>query len=270
VTINSRIFEQAILPTVLFGAVAAFALASTSLARAEEPQSPGSFVENFDKLDTSRWYISDGWTNGKHQNCTWSKHQVSVKNGVLNLGFAKAQTKDRAYACSEIRTKKRYGYGTYEARMKTAAGAGLDLSFFTYIGETDKQPHDEIDFEVLGKNPSKVQLNYFTGGKGGHEQFVEVPGGADADFHDYAFVWEKDRIRWYIDGKLVRTVEDPAALPSHPSNIFMNVWGSDTLSSWLGRFAEPNEPLTLQIDRVAFTAPGDHCQFPESIACSSD
>jgi endo-1,3-1,4-beta-glycanase ExoK len=258
------------LPAVLFGAVAAFGLTGMSLSHAEEPQSSGSFVENFDKLDTSRWYISDGWTNGKHQNCTWSKREVSVKDGVLKLGFTKGQSGDSAYACSEIRTKNRYGYGTYEVRMKAAAGPGLDQGFFTYVGPQDKQPHDEIDFEVLGKDPSKVQLNYYRGGKGSHEELVPVPGGADAGFHDYAFVWEKDRIRWYIDGKLVRTADNPAALPSHPSNIFMNVWGSETMTSWLGRFTEPSQPLELEIDRVAFTALGDGCQFPESIACSPD
>ncbi len=40
-----------------------------------------SFVENFDKLDRGRWYISDGWSNGAHQNCAWSKGQVSVSDG---------------------------------------------------------------------------------------------------------------------------------------------------------------------------------------------
>ena len=50
-------------------------------------------------------------------------------------------------------------------RMKAAAGSGLNTGFFTYIGPVHKQPHDEIDFEVLGKNPSKVQINQYVDGK---------------------------------------------------------------------------------------------------------
>jgi len=229
-----------------------------------------SFVEEFDRLDSKRWYISDGWANGDHQNCIWSKDMVSISDGVLKLGIAKRQTKDREYVCGEIQTHKRFSYGTYEARIKAAAGSGLNTGFFTYIGPTHKQPHDEIDFEILGKDPSQVQLNQYVNGKGGNEEFAPVPGGADADFNDYAFVWEKDRIRWFVNGELVHTVDDPAKLPSHASKIFVSLWGSDNRKSWLGSFAELSEPKTAEVDRIAFTALGDECQFPESVVCSLD
>jgi endo-1,3-1,4-beta-glycanase ExoK len=252
------------------GSFAAVGPAGVSPSHAQEAKATGSFLENFDKFDRSRWFISDGWKAGDHQNCTWSKGQVRVKDGVLRIGFARAESGDKALVCGEVQSKKRYSYGTYEVRMKAASGAGLDQGFFTYIGPNDKQPWDEIDFEVLGKDPSQVQLNYYVDGKGGHEQLVPVPGGAEAGFNDYAFVWEKDRIRWYVDGELVRTAEDPAGLPSHASKIFMSIWGSDKMKSWLGAFVEPTGPLTLEVDRVAFTALGDACQFPESVACSLD
>jgi endo-1,3-1,4-beta-glycanase ExoK len=234
---------------------------------APKPSTGRSFVDNFDTLDLKRWFISDGWNNGKHQNCTWSKNQVKPSGGILTLEFMKQKLKDRDYVCAELRTKHRFGYGTYEIRMKTAAGSGLNTAFFTYIGSGDKQPHDEIDFEVLGKNPSKVQLNQFVNGKGGHEKLVAVPGGADKAFHDYAFVWEKDRIRWYVDGNLVGETTNPADVPSHPSNIFASLWGSDTFKSWMGKFSDPGAPVHAEIDRIAFTALGDACQFPQSVAC---
>lgn len=250
------------------------ALALSALATGVLPvvaqEGGNSFVEEFDRLDSKRWYISDGWANGDHQNCTWSKDMVLISDGVLKLGIAKRQTKDREYVCGEIQTHKRFSYGTYEARIKAAAGSGLNTGFFTYIGPTHKQPHDEIDFEILGKDPSQVQLNQYVNGKGGNEEFAPVPGGADADFNDYAFVWEKDRIRWFVNGELVHTVDDPAKLPSHASKIFVSLWGSDNRKSWLGSFAELSEPKTAEVDRIAFTALGDECQFPESVVCSLD
>ena len=250
---------------------AAALLASTGAATlpslAQDPIG-ASFVENFDKLDKSRWYISDGWSNGDHQNCIWSKNQASVANGVLKLGFAKQTLKDRNHVCGEIQTNARFGYGTFEVRMKAVAGSGLNTGFFTYIGPTHGQPHDEIDFEVLGKDPSKVQLNQYVNAKSvGSAALVDVPGGAAKGFHDYAFVWEKERIRWYVDGKLVGEATDPAKIPSHPSKIYMSLWGSDILNSWMGAFVEPAGPVAAEIERVAYTAPGDACQFPESVAC---
>jgi endo-1,3-1,4-beta-glycanase ExoK len=228
-----------------------------------------SFLETFDRFDRSFWYVSDGWNNGAHQNCTWSSKQINTENGALNLGFAEGQSKDRKYLCGEVQTRARYGYGTYEVRMKAATGPGLNSAFFTYIGPTDKKPWDEIDFEVLGKNTNQVQVNQYIGGKGGNEKLVPVAGGADKDFNDYAFVWEQDRLRYFLNGKLVHEVTDASKIPTHGQKIFLSLWGTDTLKSWMGTFSYDG-PASMTIDRVSFTAPGDACQFPESVACNLD
>ena len=254
-----------------FGLVSIALMSSCFLpqaASAEDAQQSGtSFVDNFERIDTGRWYVSDGWNNGPHQNCTWSKKQVSVKDGMLQLQFVQSKLGERDYACGEIQTIKRYGYGTYEARYRAATGSGLNSAFFTYIGPTDKKPHDEIDFEVLGKNPGQVQLNQYISAKGGNEKLTPVAGGADQGFNDYAFIWEKGRLRYYVNGKLVQEVTDPSKIPSNAQKIFFSLWGSDTLSGWMGKFAYSGEPATMQVKRVAFTAPGDKCLFPESITC---
>ncbi|MDG4873648.1 family 16 glycosylhydrolase [Mesorhizobium sp. WSM4935] len=234
----------------------------------QEPQSAPSFVDNFSNFNQSRWFVSDGWTNGAHQNCTWSKDLVRLSDGVLSLGFEKRKLKDREFACAEIQTKQRYGYGVYEARMKTGTGSGLNAAFFSYIGPQDKQPWDEIDFEVLTKDPSKVQVNSYIQGKPKNGKLVDVEGGADKGFNDYGFVWEKDRLRWYINGKLVHEVTNPDELPTHSQKIFFSLWGSDKLTNWMGAFTDPGSKVTMQVKRAAFTALGQPCQFPESLACS--
>jgi endo-1,3-1,4-beta-glycanase ExoK len=226
-----------------------------------------SFVDDFDRIDRSVWYVSDGWNNGAHQNCTWSKNQVSAEDGRLQLRFAEGQAKDRTYLCGEIQSRKRFGYGTYEARFKAGTGPGLNSAFFTYIGPADKQQHDEIDFEVLGKDTGRVQVNQYIKAKGGNEKLVSLGGPADQGFNDYAFVWEPDRLRYYVNGKLVQEVTDPSKIPQNPQKIFFSFWGTDTLSDWMGKFAYAG-PTTMEIDRIAYTAPGDTCQFPQSIACT--
>jgi endo-1,3-1,4-beta-glycanase ExoK len=237
---------------------------------AQAQQATGkSFVETFDRLDTKFWYISDGWSNGAHQNCTWSKSQVSVDNGELTLGFLAQQTGDRAYVCGELQTRQRYGFGTYEVRMKSATGSGLNSAFFTYIGPTDKQPHDEIDFEVLGKNTDEVQLNQYISGKGDNEKLVPVAGGANAAYNDYAFTWERNRLRYFVNGKQVHEVTDPAKIPPNPQKIFASLWGSDTFKTWMGAFSYAG-PAEMKIDRIAFTALGETCRFPESVLCKLD
>ncbi|MBB3398034.1 MULTISPECIES: glycoside hydrolase family 16 protein [unclassified Rhizobium] len=243
------------------------AACASALPASAQQASGKSFVDDFDKINRGFWYVSDGWNNGAHQNCTWSKNNVKVENGALQLSFADGKSKDRNYSCGEIQTTKRYGYGTYEARIKAGTGSGLNSAFFTYIGPADKQKHDEIDFEVLGKNTGEVQVNQYVQAKGGNEKLVPVGSKADEGFNDYAFIWEKDRLRYYLNGKLVQDVTDPSKIPSTPQKIFFSLWGSDTLSNWMGRF-DYTKPAVLSVERVAFTALGDKCQFPESIACT--
>ena len=249
--------------------LSAFSAAIPAFAFGQGAKTGTSFVENFDRIDRKIWYVSDGWDNGAHQNCTWSKDQVAIENGVLELTFEQRKAGKRDYACGEIQTNKRYSYGTYEARIKTAEGSGLNSAFFTYIGPTDKKPHDEIDFEVLGKDSAKVQVNQYISAKGGNEKLVDVEGGANADFNDYAFVWEKDRLRYYLNGKLVQEVTDPTKIPVNEQKIFFSLWGTDTLSDWMGKF-DYQGPAKMQIDRMAYTAPGEKCLFPESLTCTLD
>jgi endo-1,3-1,4-beta-glycanase ExoK len=248
-------------------ALASLVVGPTASRSQDMPSGP-SFVDDFSSFNQSRWYVSDGWTNGSHQNCTWSKDLIRLSDGALTLGFEKRKLKDRDFGCAEIQTKQRFGYGTYEARMKTDTGSGLNAAFFSYIGPSDKQPWDEIDFEVLTKDTSKVQTNVYIAGKGKNEKLVDVAGGTENAFNDYAFVWEKDRLRWYLNGQLVNTITDPAKLPTHAQKIFFSLWGSDTMTGWMGPFSDPGRKVTLQVKRVAFTALGQPCQFPESVACA--
>ena len=247
-------------------------LASLLLLPAVAMAQSASFRDTFDSLSTQRWYVSDGWSNGAHQNCTWSAGQVKAANGVLKVGFAPVPKGGRQYSCGEIQTRQAYGYGTYEARLKTPAGSGLNAAFFTYIGPQQGKPHDEIDFEVLLKNTSIVETTTFVNGKSGDGkvgagQKHTLPYPSDSDFINYAFTWEPGELRYYINGELVRTISDPVMIPTNPQRVFFSLWGSDTLTEWMGPMAAVTAPIAMEVDWVAFTAQGEACAFPESVLC---
>lgn len=244
----------------IFLVLAAFLAGGAGSVSAQQTAG-ASFFENFDSLSQAQWYVSDGWSNGEWQNCTWSKSQLTVANGIVTLGFEKKPYKDCDYSCAEIQTTGRYGYGVYEARMKTDEGSGVNAAFFTYTGK----PHDEIDFEVLTMDTSKVSLNTYVSSKPKNGTTVGVPGGT-TEFNHYAFVWEEGRLRWFVNGNLVHEATG-ADLPTHPQKIYFSHWGSDTFTDWMGTFADPGRKLTMEVDWVAFTTPGEACQFPESVAC---
>ncbi|TKA95176.1 glycosyl hydrolase family protein [Cereibacter changlensis] len=247
----------------LSGAALALLL-STPLAAAES----GSFFDPFDRLSQSRWFVSDGWTNGEHQNCTWARRAVGLTDGVLRLTYIPDPKGQNANLCSEIQTNAVFSHGTYEARMKTDhRQSGLNAAFFTYIGPVHKKPHDEIDFEILTRNTSSVDVNTYVSGKPQNGRKVALPTPSDQDFHIYSFTWEPDRLRWYIDGKLMH--EATENLPVTPQKIFFSHWSTDRLTEWMGPFMAPAEPVALEVDWVAFTKTGEPCQFPDSVLCTA-
>jgi endo-1,3-1,4-beta-glycanase ExoK len=226
-----------------------------------------SFFDGFDKLDPARWLVSDGWTNGDHQNCFWSGRAVTTGAGMVTLAFLPTDTPDRPFVCGEIQTHAVFGHGTFEARFRTDDASGINAAFFTYIGPVHEKPHDEIDFEVLTRDTSAVSLNTYVDGKPMHGKTAPLPAPADGAFHTYSFVWEPARLRWFIDGVLVHeaTGDD---LPSNPQKIYFSHWGSDTLTDWMGPFADPGRALKMDVDWVAYTAPGEGCSFDGSVLCT--
>lgn len=254
---------------ILLNAAALAGIAFTGPAFGQE----AGFFDGFDSLDQGRWYVSDGWNNGAHQNCNWSADQVKAGDGMLHVGFAPLPKGDRQFRCGEIQTRKAYGFGTYEARFKTPTGSGLNAAFFTYIGQQQGKPHDEIDFEVLLRDPGKVDTTTFVNGKSGDGkvgsgQSLALPTPS-TEFVTYAFTWEPDRIRFYLNGQLVRTMDDPKTIPTNSQRVFFSLWGSDTLTDWMGPFDNVTDPIAMDVDWVAFTPLGEACAFDASILCQN-
>jgi endo-1,3-1,4-beta-glycanase ExoK len=250
-------------------------------AEAEDTaEDSASFFEAFDRFNPGRWYIGDGWANGPHQNCTWSKKNFRVSDGALELILSKNGEGDpppenpaeaREYSCAELQTHKTYGYGTYEFRASAAAGPGLVSAFFTYTGSQSQNPHDEIDFEFLGKDMQAVQLNYFAAAQGEHEFMAPLSFDASQTMANYAFEWLPDSIRWFINGKLVHEAkaEPDKPFPKTPGKIYLSLWATDTLEAWLQKFVYPGKPLVARFEWLAFTKSGENCHFPESMLCQA-
>ncbi|HEY7689697.1 MAG TPA: family 16 glycosylhydrolase [Dongiaceae bacterium] len=266
---------------------------------AQDPaKTGGSFVERFETFEQGRWLVSDGWTNGEHQSCIWSAKNLSAGEHSVELtlrdvpptepppaepspvqppsaapSLAEPSPAKPSFTCAELQTRETFGYGTYEVRMRAARPAvpGLVSAFFTYIGPTADRaaPHDEIDFEFVGKDAGAVELNFFANGVGNHSKIVKLGFDATQTMADYAFEWLPDGIRWYVNGALVHEAAriEGSPFPVTPGKIMISVWSGHGLDQWLGAFRYPGKPLAARYELIAYTKPGDPCQFPASIVC---
>lgn len=220
----------------------------------------GTFFDGLDTFDTARWHKADGWTNGAPFDVGWRADHVLFGRGLMVLQLdttpCPSGCSGKPYASGEYRTNDYYGYGKYETRFKAVKGSGLVTAFFTYTGPSDGTQHHEIDIEILGKDTTKMQTNFFVNGVGGHETMVNLWFDAAADYHNYAFVWKPDRIEWIVDDIIVHTeyASTGNPLPSLPGRIMVNMWAGTGVDSWLGPFTYPGTMIRAKYDWIQYFA----------------
>ena len=185
-------------------------------------KSDATMVSDFRTGKGGDFFASDGWTNGSVFDCWWHASNTSLDGGKLSLTIDQDKGGKGMYSGAEYRTNNFYGYGYYECSMQAIKNDGVVSSFFTYTGPSDNNPWDEIDIEILGKDTTKVQLNYYTDGVGNHEYMYDLGFDASEAYHTYGFDWQADHITWYVDGKEAYTMW--GNVPKTPGKIMMNTW----------------------------------------------
>ncbi|MGJ3263633.1 MAG: family 16 glycosylhydrolase [Salinarimonas sp.] len=240
-------------------------------AQAQDARTGASFVETFEdeQLDRDRWYVSQGWVNTPDYDCTWSVDALRKPGDRLVFSVERAPTAERDFICAEVQSTDVFSYGIYEVRMRAARGQGIMSAFFTYTGPYFGDPHDEVDIELPGARSESVELNAWIDGSDGDGPRTHALGFDTSEaFHDYAFDWSPEHIRFYVDGTMVGEITDADLIPRTAGKIFLALYsGRGRYEPWLGRFVETDPAPTMEVERVAYTAPGDPCQFPESIVC---
>ncbi|MFB5761835.1 beta-glucanase [Paenibacillus medicaginis] len=239
----------------------AMILACSSLLLAVPASAAGAFNEPLNAVNNDRFYTSDGWGNGEDFGVFWQADNIEFNNGIMALKLDKsncpAGCNGKPYASGEYATNEdTYGYGRVEARMKVAKGTGLVTSLFTYSDPTGQGLNDEIDIEILGKDTTKLETNYYTDGVGEHSTVINLGFDASLAFHTYAFEWSPTSIKWYVDGKLVHTENGSRGkLPSRPGHIMVNFWAgaNDAAKYWTGDFVYPGSPVRAYYDYIKYT-----------------
>ncbi|KAI5287041.1 hypothetical protein KEM52_001782 [Ascosphaera acerosa] len=130
-----------------------------------------------------------------------------------------------------IRSQFYLFFGRVEVVMRAAKGQGIISAVVLMSDDLD-----EIDWEFIGSKPDTVETDYF--GKGNdtlsnRELTVDIPRAMD-EFHNLTLDWTHERIEWYVDDSLVRTLNYEDALggknfPQTPARLSVGMWsGGDS------------------------------------------
>jgi len=240
-----RIGAFAVIATLVLAGLAALvtpprdADAPTADALQDKPQRTvaSSFVHHFGgPHDEAKWYKSDFYyPNSDHP--AWKADLIHFEKDRIELEVRRQRTAYKKIAGAEYHRRGFHHFGRYEVVMQAAPGSGTVSAMFTHTHQQFGDPHDEIDIEFLGKDLTQLHANYFTNGRqhGG----IYIPLGFDAskEVHLYAFEWEPDEIRWYVDDRLAHTARaSDMPIPQAPGRLMLHLWsGGRDQVGWHGK-----------------------------------
>lgn len=201
------------------------------------------FADNFSadgQISASRWdfnhWNADPSKNGSFYGNTQQRQELpSAFGGVLRLRLDTYNPSDpngNTFLGSEAITKQMFAVGgagiAFEAKARYVQDQrGIIGGFFTFAGPADQ--HDEIDFEALSNNNTKIQTNIYHSEPLGEGHPISYPiTGSLTDFHTYRIEWLPNMVRWLVDGKVVR--QETKLVPDKPMAMHLNIWGPP--SSW--------------------------------------
>jgi len=208
-------------------------------------------------LDAKRWTIGGEVWRGRPP-ALFSDKNVTVSDGKLNLTMRKeklppeeAKNGFHDYTSASLYTNDRTGYGYYEVQAKPMNSGGSSAFWFQREGTPGLLTEIDV-FEICGKK-NDFERKYFmtlhvTPAGGEHWQvgdFWIAPWRLADAYHVYGLDWNKDDLKFYVDGVLVRTVEN-----THWHQPLRMIFDSETMPDWFGMPDDKDLPSTFSVEYV--------------------
>ncbi|KAF4122169.1 Glycosyl hydrolases family 16 [Geosmithia morbida] len=161
-----------------------------------------------------------------------------------------------------IATHKRIFFGKVEVEMQAAQGQGIITSVVL-----ESKDLDEIDWEWIGGDNTKVQSNYY--GKGDTTTYDRVVyhdiSAPLTSVHKYTVEWTSSAITWSVDDNVLRTLKYADAqggsrYPQTPMEVKLGTWvggGKNTNEGtveWAGGYTDFSEaPFNAWYKSISIT-----------------
>lgn len=218
------------------------------------------------------WLMSD-WAAGQTSIMNWEDQNVtktSTGEVQLKLGAAPAGS-SRPYNGAEFQSREIATTGTFSWTAQAPKMVdGAVFGMFSYKADWQNQPWTEFDFEFVGKDTTKVQLNiHMENASGQHISLAQALGrpvivdlGFDASqgMHTYDVTVADNSATFRVDGRVVG-VYGAKDMPGGvwqigPQKSYVDLWCASGLDSWTGKWAYNGTPLVARV-QGADIRPGD-------------
>jgi beta-glucanase (GH16 family) len=219
------------------------------------------------ELDRGKWTLGMEWWKGRPP-ALFSDKNVTVSNGKLQLTTRKETLPPEVaplgyhdYTSAALHTKVRFACGYYEVKAKAMNSAASSSCFFQQdetpgwgteidlfeIGANAKQWERTVSFTVhIFRTPTKSYRIGPEEGQNWHSQYLwKAPWRPADDYHIYGLDWGEKVIGFYVDGVLIRSVEN-----THWHQPQYLIFDSEIFPHWFGIPDDKDLPSTFNVEYV--------------------
>jgi beta-glucanase (GH16 family) len=193
---------------------------------------------NDNKIDTSKWNVENAPKKRVDIMLYSDDNQVEEKEGKAYIYYRKSTLNDTTYMAGRFNSNKKYAptYGYLETKMHLVKPNGYQTAFWmmpegngmasTTIPDGTANDGAEIDIVEGNKLRSYSLGLHWDGyakpahkGTGGN---INMPKIHDTEYHIFALEWTPTYLKFYCDGKMVKEIKDPKAIPKVAHYIYFS------------------------------------------------
>jgi len=214
---------------------------------------------NDNTLDPKKWTIENSVKKRVDITLYSDDNQVEEKDGKVFIYYKKAPEKhDSAYYVGRFNSKGKYAttYGFFEAKIHLVKPNGYQTAFWLMpnsgTGMTNAGPHegtatDGAEIDIVEGNRLQTYsygLHWDGYAKGTHKGAggvkPKIPNLYTVEYHVFGLEWSPTYLKFYFDGKVIKTMTDPKAIAHVDEFIIFSgsCWG---VSDWVDGDIRENE-----------------------------
>lgn len=256
---KKSLLTKALLTFSVIGTVFAF---SNTVKAADNYELVWSDEFNGNYLDTNTWNYEIGtgsWGWGNNEQQYYTDRNIKVSNGTMKITAKREDYGGMKYTSSRITTKnkKNFKYGKIEARIKMPKFKGVWPAFWMLGANQDSvgwPKCGEIDIveAINDENLVYGTLHWFNDpGNNNADSGSSVAVADRTEYHVYGVEWTADKLRWYVDGKVYRTMDVSNDSFSEVRKEYFVIFNMAIGGQWPGYdIDETAFPSTMEVDWV--------------------
>lgn len=256
---KKSLLTKALLTFSVIGTVFAF---SNTVKAADNYELVWSDEFNGNYLDTNTWNYEIGtgsWGWGNNEQQYYTDRNIKVSNGTMKITAKREDYGGMKYTSSRITTKnkKNFKYGKIEARIKMPKFKGVWPAFWMLGANQDSvgwPKCGEIDIveAINDENLVYGTLHWFNDpGNNNADSGSSVAVADRTEYHVYGVEWTADKLRWYVDGKVYRTMDVSNDSFSEVRKEYFVIFNMAIGGQWPGYdIDETAFPATMEVDWV--------------------